>query len=107
FTLCSGSVVGLSVLVYDGSMSTRFTPTNAEEDSFGGWSSINELLDAGDVRGIAKEFVLAARDMGLIQSALRDFRSDGLAAPLFPPGFSINRYYRQRERTGVDVKFTL
>ncbi len=107
FTLCSGNVVGLSALVYDGSTSTPFTPINAAEVGFGGWIPINELLQVGDIRGIAKEFVLAARDMGLIQSALRDFRSDGLSAPLFPEGFSINRYYRQRERAGVDVRFTL
>ncbi len=107
FTLCSGNVVGVSVLVYNGSMLTPFTPINAEEDSFGGWLPMDELLEAEDVRGIAKEAVLAARDMGLMQSALRDFRSDGLSAPLFPEGFSINRYYQERERTGVDVRFTL
>lgn len=107
FTFCSGNVVGLSTLVYNGSTSTPFTPINVEEVGFGGWIPINELLEAGDVRGIAKEFVLVARDMGLIRSALRDFRSDGLSAQLFPEGFSINEYYRQRERTGVDVRFTL
>ncbi|MBI3984858.1 MAG: hypothetical protein HY344_02835 [Candidatus Levybacteria bacterium] len=107
YTLCSGSVVGLSVLVYDGPLSASFTPINSEEDSFGGWTPIDEILETGDVRGIAKEFALAARDMGLIKGALRDFRSDGLAAPLFPSGFSINRYYEERERNGVDVKFTL
>lgn len=107
YTLCSESVVGLSVLVYNGSLATPFTPINSEEDSFGGWTPIDEFLEAGDVRGIAKEFVLAARDMGLIRQALRDFRSNGLAAPLFPSGFSINRYYEDRERNGTDIKFTL
>lgn len=106
-TLLNGNVVGLSVLVYNGPIDLDFKPTNIEEVGFGGWISVDELLEADDVRGIAKDFVKTSRDMGLIESALRDFKTNDLITQLFPPGFSINRFYAQRESTGVDVKFTL
>ena len=106
-TLSSGNVVGLPVLIYDGSIDIPFKPINEDEVAFGGWASVNELLQAEDVRGIAKDFLRASRDMGLISAALRDFKTDGLSAQLFPPGFSINQFFEQRESAGVDVKFTL
>lgn len=105
--LSSGNVVGLAVLIYDGPISVPFVPTNVEEVEFGGWLSANDLLQGENVREIARDFVDASRNKGLIHAALRDFREDGLSIQLFPPGFSINRHYLERERTGVDVKFTL
>nr|MBI5455935.1 hypothetical protein [Candidatus Levybacteria bacterium] len=106
-TLCSGNVVGLSVLIYNGNISMPFTPINVEEVGFAGWISMNELLEAEDVREIAKDFIKTARDTGLIASALRDFKTRGLSTQLFPADFSINQFYAQRESTGIDVKFTL
>jgi len=106
-TLSNGNVVGLTALVYDGSLDIPFRPINIEEVGFGGWVSVNELLQAEGVREVAKDFLRASRDMGLISAALRDFKTDGLSAQLFPPGFSINQFFEQRESAGVDVKFTL
>jgi len=105
-TFIDGKPVGLSVLVYDGLRDIEFHPTSDEEVAFNGWMSVDEFLGGGDVRDLAKQFLGDARNKGLIAKAVNNYHMSELRSLVFPPGFSIETFNRERERL-EDVRFTL
>lgn len=105
-TSTDGKHVGLSVLVYDGPRDIEFHPTSDEEVAFNGWMSVGEFLGEGNVRDLARQFLDDAGKEGLITKAVNNYSSPELRSLVFPPGFSIEAFNREREKL-EDVKFTL
>lgn len=105
-TSTDGKPVGLSVLVYDGLRDIAFHPTSDEEVAFNGWMSVGEFLEGGDVRDLARQFLGDAKNKGLIARAVNNYHLPELRSLVFPPGFSIEAFNKEREKL-EDVKFTL
>jgi hypothetical protein len=101
-----GSLVDLTVLVYDGPKDAVFNPTCGEEVGFGGWMSMADFLQAEDGRGIAQHLARTARNKGIIRAALENYSIPGMKIPVFPDGFSMQAFYEARERL-EDVSFSL
>jgi len=93
-------------LIYDGPRDIEFHPTSDEEVAFNGWRSVGEFLGEGNVRDLARQFLNDARNGGLIARAVSNYSSPELRSLVFPPGFSIEAFNKEREKL-EDVKFTL
>lgn len=106
YTTLNGNLVGLAVLIYDGSLDVKFRPAAMTEVDFNGWVTPDELLHSPNVREIAKQCIEGAQSRGLISNALRNYHSADLKTPVFPPGFSIERFSAERNAR-ADVAFSL
>jgi hypothetical protein len=105
-TFANGSRVGLSALVYDGSRELDFHPVSKDEASFNGWMRVSAFLQSEETRELAKKFVTDAMTSGLLPRAINNFHNPRARAPVFPAGFSIERFCALRE-TKRDVVFDL
>jgi len=89
----------LAILVYDGDTDIQFTPLNRDEVEPNGWIPVGELGGKNNIRDVAQQFIQLNENEDLIKKAINTFRNfQDKRIPVFPPDFSLERFYRQREK---------
>jgi len=89
----------LLVVVYEGPLDVSISPANSEEVAANGWMNTEDIAAMSNIRPILRQAIELERSTRIATASLRDYRyGSGSRANLLPPGFSIEDFYKRREK---------